>query len=247
MVERTKTGIYGLDEIIGGGIPRGSCAVLLGGPGSGKTTFSMQFLYKGATEFNEPGIYMTLSESPDDVRHNMLQFGWDVEKLESDGKLRMIDARPITVTAEGYVTPVSKLFKGETIPFTHIIRLLYDRIKEIRAKRLAIDSLTVITMQYEREFDIRQGVLGLIQALSRIDCTSLIISEVRSLGNMEAKLEEFLAPTVLNLYYSKREGVMLRAIQALKMRGTKHSEQIHPLEIAENGIVVHPKERVMEI
>jgi RecA/RadA recombinase len=84
----TSTGIAGADKILGEkGIPRGHSILVAGGPGSGKTTFAMQFLYKGVTQYNEPGIYISLDEDPEDVKKNMSKFGWDLGKLEQEKKL----------------------------------------------------------------------------------------------------------------------------------------------------------------
>ena len=88
MVDYIPTGIPGADKILGEkGIPRGHSILVAGGPGSGKTTFAIQFLYKGATEHNEPGIYISLDEDPEDVKKNMSKFGWDIGKLEQDKNL----------------------------------------------------------------------------------------------------------------------------------------------------------------
>jgi circadian clock protein KaiC len=244
LVKQIKTGIPGLDELIYGGLPEGRCVLLLGGPGSGKTIFGLQFLYEGAVEYNEPGVFVALCESPDEIRDNALQFGWDLRKLEKEGKLLIVDARPVTVTESGYIVPTRELFQGEKIPFSRLVKLISDEISKIKAKRLVLDSMNVLTLQYESDFYVRQGALGLIQALSRIGCTTLLICERH--GEMETLLQEFLAHGVVVLHYIRREGLMIRAFQILKMRGIKHSMQVHPMEITDKGIIIHPKERVIE-
>jgi KaiC/GvpD/RAD55 family RecA-like ATPase len=91
VVERVKTGIPGLDEILRGGIPRRNVVLLAGGPGTGKTILGQQFLYYGLLN-NEPGIYVALEEHPVQVRVNMQQFGWDIRKYEEDGRFAIVDA-----------------------------------------------------------------------------------------------------------------------------------------------------------
>ena len=84
---RCRSGITGLDEILQGGIPRGGCILVAGGPGSGKTILSTQFLLKGIQKFDEPGLLVTFDETPDSIRKNMLSFGWDLAELEETKKL----------------------------------------------------------------------------------------------------------------------------------------------------------------
>jgi len=92
------TGIPGVDKVLGEqGIPRGHSILIAGGPGSGKTTFGIQFLYKGATEFSEPGIYISLDEDPEDVKRNMSKFGWNIDELETEKKLAFINVSPVRV------------------------------------------------------------------------------------------------------------------------------------------------------
>ena len=244
MVKQIKTGIPGLDELVYGGFPEGRCVLILGGPGSGKTIFGVQFLYAGAVEHGEPGVYVALCESPDEIRDNALQFGWDLRKLEKGGKFFIVDARPVSVTEAGYIVPTRELFQGEKIPFSRLVKLISDQVTKIGAKRLVIDSMNVLNLQYESDFYVRQGTLGLIQALSRIGCTTLLICE--KYGELPVLLQEFLAHAVTVLHYLRREGVMIRAFQILKIRGSKHSMQVHPMEITDKGIVIHPKERVIE-
>jgi len=244
LVKQIKTGIPGLDELIYGGLPEGRCVLLLGGPGSGKTIFGVQFLYEGATECKEPGVFVALCESPEEIRDNALQFGWDLRKLEKEGKLLIVDARPVSVTEAGYIVPARELFQGEKIPFSRLVKLISDEVSKIKAKRLVLDSMNVLTLQYESDFYVRQGTLGLIQALNRFGCTTLLVCE--QYGKKPALLQEFLAHAVVVLHYIRREGLMIRAFQILKIRGNKHSMQVHPMEITDKGIIIHPKERVIE-
>ncbi|MCJ7771031.1 recombinase RecA [Candidatus Bathyarchaeota archaeon] len=240
----TKVGVPGFDEILGRELDPGSCMLLQGGPGSGKTTFCMKFLWEGATKYNEPGLYMSLCENPAEIRRNMLQYGWDLAKLEAENKFRFLDARPVKLTPEGYIVPNEALFKGETIPFSHISTLIGENIKKMGAKRLVLDSLTVLTGQYENQAYVRQGVLGLIQALSSLECTSILISEGSEFSPEKQHLESWaVVPAIVLLYHIRRNSIMTRAIQILKFRGGKHSSDVHHMEIGPEGIIVHPDVR----
>ncbi|MFX0203613.1 MAG: ATPase domain-containing protein, partial [Candidatus Hodarchaeota archaeon] len=94
-MKRVFTGIKGLDNILGGGLPSGRCTLICGGPGSGKTILSFQFLYNGATEYNETGLYVALGESTIHLKEDLGGFGWDIERLEKDEKLVIVDASPL--------------------------------------------------------------------------------------------------------------------------------------------------------
>jgi circadian clock protein KaiC len=197
----------------------------------------MQFLYKGVKDYAEPGVYVTLSESPAEIRNNMKSYGWDIMKLERDGKLLLVDARPFSITEEGFVAPNESLYRGEAMPFSHLTDMVLAGVRRAGAKRLVIDSVTILAMQYVNKFYIRQGLMGMVQALSNQDCTSLLISEtVQEEG--KTPTEWYIAPGVIVLHYTRKGDTMERAVQVIKMRGTRHGEEIYPARITENGFIV---------
>lgn len=234
---KTRSGIEGFDEILPGGLPKGRSIILSGPPGSGKSTFAMQFLYKGVKDYGEPGVYVTLSESPAEIRNNMKSYGWDILRLERDGKVLLIDARPFSITEEGFVAPNESLYRGEAMPFSHLTDMVLAGTRRIDAKRLVIDSVTILAMQYVNKFYIRQGLMGMVQALSNQDCTSLLISESTQ-EEGKTPTEWYIAPGVILLHYTRKGDTMERAIQVIKMRGTRHGEEIYPAKITEKGFTV---------
>lgn len=234
---KTRSGIEGLDEILLGGLPKGRSIILSGPPGSGKSTFAMQFLYKGVKDYSEPGVYVTLSESPNEIRKNMKSYGWDITKLERDGKLLLIDARPFSVSEEGFVSPNESLYRGESMPFSHLTDMILVGIRRIAAQRLVVDSITILAMQYVNKFYIRQGLMGMVQALSNQECTSLLISELTQ-EEGKTPTEWYIAPGVILLHYTRKGDTMERAVQVIKMRGTKHGEQICPVKLNDTGFTV---------
>ena len=234
---KRRTGIKGLDNILLGGLPTEHSILLSGPPGSGKTTFAMQFLYNGIKDSDEPGVYVTLSESPDEIRNNAKSYGWDILKLEKENKLLLLDARPFTISEEGLVNSNESLYRGEALPFSHLIDTLLSSKRKIDAKRLVVDSITVLTTQYVNRFHIRQGLLGMIQSLSNQGCTSLLISESsHEVGPIP--IEWYITPGLILLHYIRKGDSMERSIQVLKMRGTKHGEQIYPARVTDSGFMV---------
>ncbi|HEV2193472.1 MAG TPA: ATPase domain-containing protein [Nitrosopumilaceae archaeon] len=236
---KVRTGIPGFDSIISGGFREGRSIVLSGPPGSGKTTFGMQFLYSGAKDFDESGVFVTLSESPAEIKNNFKTYGWDIQKLVDEGRILIIDARPFKME-EGFVALDESLYRGETLPFMHLTQLILSSIKRIEAKRLVVDSLTVLAMQYTNIFYARQGLQGMIHALEDQRCTSILISEYAE--NQKTPSEWYVASGIILLHHVRKEDTMERAMQVIKMRGIRHSEQIFPIKLNESGLqVLHPR------
>ena len=235
---KIRTGIPGFDLIIGGGLKQGKTIVLSGETGSGKSTFGMQFLHNGALDFDEPGIYVTLNQSPQELISDFRGYGWNIERLIDEEKIMIIDARPFK-SDEDLFESADMLYDSEPFPFTHLTQLILQGIKKIHAKRLVIDSISVLSMQYGNQFNTRQGIQKMVTELDEKKCTSIFISE-----NLESKTppEWYAASGIVLLNHIQKSNTMERSIQVIKMRGTKHSEQTYPLRFNENGYqVLHPR------
>jgi len=236
---KVKTGIPGLDSIISGGIKTGRTVTVSGPPGSGKTTFGLQYLYSGAKDFDESGIYLTMSQNIDDIKNDCKSYGWDFDDLITKGKILMVDVRPFKIQDE-LIKKDESLYRGEELPFEHLTQLILSSIKRIEAKRIVIDSLTILAMQYNDQFYMRQGLQGMVQALENFGVTSLILSEYSEKDKIP--LEWFVTSGIIQLRYTRKEDSMERTIQVTKMRGMKHSEQIHLIEIDSDGLhLLHPR------
>ena len=225
--ERTHAGIPGMDELIDGGIPTGNLVVLAGDPGSGKTCFCLQFLYQGVIKYNEPGIFISLEESEEEIFKNAAEFGWDLRKPLTEKKL-------IIETVELY-------------DFDKLKNLIEDSIMAIKAKRLVIDPGVIFRLYFDRELDARKRILSLGKMLKKIGCTTIITNEIqldktRSLFG----LEEYVADGVILLYHAKIENRFVRSIGILKMRGTKISEKLHPIVIGEKGLTILAKQELFD-
>ena len=239
-IDYVPTGIPGADKILGEqGIPRGHSILICGGPGSGKTTFAIQFLYKGATEYGEPGIYISLDEDPDDVKRNMSAYGWDLGELEKQKKLAFINVSPVRVSTSekaGLVQLGMKEFK--LIKLLEAIRM---GIEEVQAKRVVIDPITLFTLQYPDEIERIYAVRDLVADFRKTDCTNLLISELRGTGlEREHQFEEYLAQGVILLRTVMKDDKMSRMFQVEKMRGLAIDTQPRPYNITSSGIEIYP-------
>jgi circadian clock protein KaiC len=231
-----KTGIPGFDSTLSVGLKKNSSVVVSGPPGSGKTTFGLQFICSGAKEFDEPGVFISLSQSIDEIKNDCRTFGWDIDDLITKEKIMMIDLRPFKIKDE-VVGKDDSLFRGEEIPFKHLTKFILNSIKKIKAKRIVIDSISILGMQYLDKFNMRQGLQGMIQSLENFDVTSLLISEFSE--NSEVPLELLVTSGIIQLDNQIIDKKMRRTIKITKLRGIEHSEQIHSLELGRNGLYVY--------
>jgi KaiC/GvpD/RAD55 family RecA-like ATPase len=239
-IEHISTGISGVDTILGGkGIPKGHTILVNGGPGSGKTTFAVQFLYQGVTAFDEPGLYITLDENPEDIKRNMLNYGWDLSKLEREIKLVFVNVSPVRIVPServGLMQLGMKEFK-----LVKLLEAVKHGIEEIGAKRVVIDPITMFMLQYPDETERIHAMRDLITELRKTGCTHLLISELRGTGlEREYQFEEYLSQGVILLRTSVKGDRVIRVFQVEKMRGVDVDTQPRPYEISEDGIVVYP-------
>ena len=225
--ERTRTGVPGLDEILNGGIPRNNLVVISGDPGSGKTCLCLEFLYYGAIKYNEPGVYISLEESEEEIIAFAELFDWDVHSLIEKKMLSI-------VTVELY-------------DFDKLKNTVEDEISRLNAKRLVIDPGVVFRLYFDRELDARKRILSLGRMLKRIGCTAVITNEI-SLEKAASLfgLEEYVADGVIRLYHTKLEDRFIRSIGILKMRGTKISEKLHPIRITKDGLKILAKQELFQ-
>lgn len=240
MVDFLSTGVKGIDQLLDDkGIPSGHTVLISGGPGSGKTTLGIQFLYHGASIQNEPGLYVTLDEDPQDIKVNMRAYGWELEKLEDEIKLIFVNVSPVrtgTTEKAGLVQLGMKEFK-----LVKLLEAIKQGINEIQAKRVVIDPITMFMLQYPDETERIHAMRDLITELRKTNCTHLLISELRGTGiEREYQFEEYLSQGVILLRTTQKGNQLIRMMQIEKMRGVDADTQPRPYEISENGIEVYP-------
>lgn len=231
-----KTGIPGFDPILSAGVKKNSSVVVSGPPGSGKTTFGLQFIYSGANNFSETGVFISLSQSVDEIKNDCESLGWNVEKLIKNEKIVIIDLRPFKIKNE-VIERDDSLYRGEQMPFEHLTKFILNSIKKIKAKRIVIDSVSILGMQYLDKFHMRQGLQAMIQSLENFGVTSLLISEFSEKNT--TPLEWFVTSGIIQLDNQIIDNKMKRTIKITKLRGIEHSELVHPLELGNKGLSVN--------
>jgi len=240
VIKRVKTGIPGMDEILHGGIPERNVVLLSGGPGTGKTIFSQQFLWNGL-QMGEPGIYVALEEHPVQVRQNMAQFGWDVKPYEERGMFAMVDAFTAGI---GKSKEYEKYIVHDLTDIREFIDVLRQVIKDINAKRVVVDSVT--TLYINKPSLARSIILQLKRVLAGTGCTSIFVSQIsvgeRGFGGPGV---EHGVDGIIRLDLDEIDGELKRSLIVWKMRGTSHSMRRHPFEITKKGITVYANKVLM--
>ncbi len=217
---RTSTGIPGLDSLMGGGFMENSVNLVTGETGTGKTIFCSQFIWSGLQR-GETGLYITLEERPEDIKADAKQFGWDFDTFEKKGLCRIIYHDPAQVNNLGSV--------------------IIDEIKNLKAKRLVIDSTSLIGLNIQEPSQIRKMLLNIVNIIKRTGCVALLISEIpedmKSLSRFG--VEEFVVDSVIILNYLEyASGELNRSLIIRKMRRTDHGKDIYPMEISNKGIAI---------
>jgi circadian clock protein KaiC len=244
--EYLQSGVPGVDDLLEGkGLPRGYNIFVLGSPGSGKTTFGLQFLHTGVTKFEENGIYISLDEDIPHVKTNAARIGFDFEPLERQNKVALVDASPIRRLPRQLVVDEYRIGKKD-FTLDSLLDIVKTQVKRIDAKRLVIDPLVSLTLQFPDEVERRGAILDLMGGTWETGSTSLLISELAESGpDRRYQFEEFLAEGIILMRKRERVAAISREFTVEKMRGLAHDDQPRPYKILKGGIVVYPKETVL--
>jgi KaiC domain protein len=219
------TGIDGLDEMLGGGVPRGHIITVMGSFGTGKTTFGMQFLMQGLIN-GEKGIFISLEEDVESITANAASFGWDLRPHLKDKKLAVVKLEPADAKAT-----VSRI-KSE----------LPDFIRKFNATRVVIDSVSLLNMMFADDAERRARLFGLCQQLKTTGATCIFTAEVKDDNPRSSRdgLVEYVSDGVIGLRFNEREnGEVQLVIQIMKMRRLAHPRAIKPYSITDQGLEVH--------
>ncbi len=246
LVDRTPTGIPGLDEILSGGFPRGRVILLVGGPGTGKTILTSQFLFNGIKMYGENGAFVSLDETKSHFGREMAQFGWKFEELEKAKKFAFINASPLR-HMPGEVKVGRQSVGRKDFSMMSLIEGIKTHSELINAKRVVVDPVTSLIFQYPETVERRTAVLDLVDALVRTGATCVLTTELRASGPVferPVQLEEYLAHGVIILSNAKVGKTYNRVLQVEKMRETPIDMQPRPYKISSSGVEVFPKETI---
>lgn len=250
-MERVKTGIYGLDELLEGGFPKRRAILCAGSTGTGKTILGMQYVYQGIVQNEEPGVFVTFDEMPDKLRQDMLRFGWNVKELEDNNLLGIVD---VTSARAGAPSEEAHALLPGQLDFDKMLVDILAIARNINAKRMVIDSIPAMVFHLGGEAELRKALLKLSYVVARSGMTTMMTTEVpeQPLGGGGALhfsrygVEEYISDGVLLLSFLGVGAQATRTIYIRKMRGTKHSMEIHPMEITDKGVVVRKIEEVFK-
>ncbi|HMQ50896.1 MAG TPA: ATPase domain-containing protein [Anaerolineae bacterium] len=226
-MDRVKTGISGLDEMLGGGFLPESANLVEGAPGTGKTTVGMQFIYNGIVHFNEPGLIITFEEFPKQYYHDATTFGWDFPALERQGLLKIVMTSPEVSQMD--LESVGGFIEGH--------------IRDVGARRVVVDSVSHFARLTQNPVELRSLEFKFINALKRERLTSLLTRESPVLlgDSTDNSSIGFVVDSYILLRYVEIESAIRKALLVLKMRGSDHAKDIRQYSIAANGIEVQSK------
>ena len=228
---KAATGIQGFDEITGGGLPRGRPTLVSGGAGSGKTLFGLEFLVRGATQYDEPGVFMSFEETIPDLTKNAASLGFDLDRLVAEKKLFLdhvhISRSEIAETGE---YDLDGLF----------IRIA-DAVQRVGARRIVLDTIEALFGEMPNPGILRAEIRRLFDWLKQKGLTTVITAERDRPDKLTRHgIEEFVSDCVIVLDHRIREEISTRRLRIVKYRGSTHGTNEYPFLIDEHGISVLP-------
>jgi circadian clock protein KaiC len=220
---RLKTGIPGLDSLLQGGLHKGDFILLVGDLGSGKTIFSSQFIFNGATQLDEHGVFVTLEEGVLSLKRNMRRFGMDFGALEKERKVKLLDLETLEGAGMG-----------------SNIEAVLGAVDGVHAKRLVVDSLSALLSGAEGKFDYSFLMHLVYKTLKREGITTLMtLSRPQGPGQEGIPIEEFVADGIFELQnYVSRDVEFKTRFLVRKLRGTEHSRKYHTVLVAPSGLEI---------
>jgi circadian clock protein KaiC len=227
---KCPTGIKGLDEITQGGLPLGRPTLICGGAGCGKTLMAMEFIVRGATEFNEPGVFMSFEERPEELAQNVASLGFDLDALAGRKLLAMSYVR----------VERSEIEETGEYDLEGLFIRLEAAINSVGAKRVALDTVESLFGGLGNDSILRAELRRLFQWLKTKGVTAVITGERGDATLTRQGLEEYVSDCVILLDHRAKEQLSTRRLRIVKYRGSTHGTNEYPFLIDENGIDVLP-------
>jgi len=232
-LEKARTGIPGLDQITGGGLPQGRVTLVAGGAGAGKTLLGLNFLVAGARQYGEPGVLMTFEEPAAKVARNVRSLGFDLDELVRTGQL---------VVLAFQVDPSEIIAAGE-FDFEPIFAILDDAIRQVGAKRVVLDTIEVIFGAFGDAAIVRSELIRLVRWLDDRGVTVVLTGERGKSGDnglTRHGMEEYVTDCVIVLDHRVTAEISTRRLRVVKYRGSAHGTNEYPFLISERGFTVLP-------
>lgn len=229
---KVPTGIEGFEHITMGGLTEGRTTLVGGSCGSGKTLLAMEFLYRGITQFDRPGVFVTFEEHPPDIVRNVKRLGWKLDELVEQNKLRFVDASSEPVPAE----------ETGSYDLSGLLVQIDYAVKQVGAKLLVMDSIGALFHQFSDGALIRREIFRIKDVLKELGVTAIMTAErLEEYGHISRHgVEEFVSDDVIILRNVLEEERIRRTIQVLKVRGDRHFKGEFPFTISDTGISILP-------
>jgi circadian clock protein KaiC len=230
---KVPSGIPGLDQITGGGLPAGRVTLVAGSAGAGKTLLGMNFVVAGARQYGEPGVIMTFEESAAKVADNVRSLGFDLDELQSTGMLTMLAFQ---------VDPAEIISAGE-FDFQPLFAILEDAIKRVGAKRVLLDTIEVIFGAFGDDAIVRSELIRLVRRLDDLGITAILTAERGDIGDGNLTrhgIEEYVTDCVIVLDHRVTAEISTRRLRVVKYRGSAHGTNEYPFLISAQGFTVLP-------
>jgi circadian clock protein KaiC len=230
-LEKAPTGIQGLDQITGGGLPLGRVTLVAGSAGAGKTLLGLNFLVAGAREYGEPGVLMTFEESEAKVALNVRSLGFDLDELARKGLLVVLAFR---------VDPSEMVAAGE-FDFEPLFAILDDAISRVGAKRVVLDTIEVLFGAFGDDTIVRSELSRLVRWLDDRGVTVILTGERgNGSGLTRHGIEEYITDCVIVLDHRVTAEISTRRLRVVKYRGSAHGTNEYPFLISARGFTVLP-------
>jgi circadian clock protein KaiC len=227
---KVPTGIDGLDQVTRGGLPKGRPTLVCGAAGCGKTLMAIEFLVRGATRFDEPGVFISFEESAEELAANVRSLGFDLDRLVEDGKIAIDFVR---------IEP-AEIVEGGAYDLEGVFLRLGFAIDSVGAKRVVLDTIESLFGGFTNQALLRSEIRRLFRWLKDRGVTAIVTGE-RGQGSLTRQgLEEYVSDCVILLDHRVNEQVSTRRLRIVKYRGTSHGTNEYPFLIDEHGMSVLP-------
>lgn len=229
-IPKSPTGIQGLDEITGGGLPLGRTTLVAGAAGAGKTLLGLEFLVSGARQLGEPGVLVTFEESASKVSANVGSLGFDLAGPQRDNLL----------VVHAFRMDPSEIVEAGEFDFEPLFLLLEDTITRIGAKRVVLDTIEVLFGAFRDETTVRSELSRLFRWLEDKGVTAIVTGERGPRGLTRHGIEEYVSDCVIVLDHRVADEISTRRLRVVKYRGSAHGTNEYPFLISPRGFVVLP-------